>query len=305
MDRNRTIKTASVISLAGNAVLAISKISIGLIAGSLSVLGDGLDSLADIFISLITLVISAVIAHPPDREHPYGHYRAETIATSILSFIIFFIGGQLSLSAAEKLISHDYIQMPGPLAVHVTIASIVGKLILSWSQYRLGKKSGSTMIITNGRNMLNDAVTSAGVLAGLVFVFLFETAIIDRALAIAIGIWIMITAVRIFRGTVTEMMEGESDMDLYNRIFDAVRDTDSLFNPHRVRIRKLGFHYIVDMDVEVAGSMRVKDAHDKVRLLEERIRSSMPNIYDVVIHIEPLGNVEAQERWGLEEKDLR
>jgi len=93
MERNNLIKTASVISVAGNGALAAAKITAGLVAGSMAVLGDGLDSLTDVFISLITLFISTVIDNPPDREHPYGHFRAETVATSALAFIIFFIGG--------------------------------------------------------------------------------------------------------------------------------------------------------------------------------------------------------------------
>ncbi len=305
MNRNKIIRIASIISVAGNAVLAASKILIGFIAGSLSVLGDGLDSLTDVFISLIALAISIIIAHPPDKEHPYGHFRSETIATAVLAFIIFFMGGQLSLSTVEKLIYHDYNQVPGILSVYVTVFSIVGKLILSWSQYKLGKKSESAMIIANSKNMLNDIITSAGVLIGLAFVYFFNMPIIDRILAIIIGIWIMFTAVRIFKGTVTEIMEGETDMDLYNKVFAEVKKVDSLFNPHRVRIRKLGVYYLIEMDVEVEGNSSIHDAHDKVQMLENNIRASIPYIYDIVIHIEPLGNIEHQESWGLKEKDLR
>ncbi len=304
MVRTRIIKTASIVSVAGNTVLALAKITAGLVSGSMAVFGDGLDSLTDVFISLITLVISVVITHPPDREHPYGHFRAETIATSVLAFIIFFIGGQLSLSNLEKLMHHEEVRMPGVLAVYVTVFSIAGKLALAWSQYSLGRKSGSAMIIANGRNMLNDVITSAGVLVGLAFAFYLNTALIDRVLAAAIGVWIMISAVRIFMGTVTEVMEGETDMKLYNIIFEIVRDTEGLHNPHRLRIRKLAYNYILDMDVEVNGNETVKDAHDRVKLLEKKIRAAVPNIYDLIIHIEPLGNFEIHERWGLKEKDL-
>ena len=177
LHRNKTIRIASIISIIGNAILSVSKIVVGLVSGSLSVLGDGLDSLTDIFISLITLVVSVIIAQPPDKEHPYGHYRAETIATSILAFIIFFIGGQLSLSTAEKLFNHDALRMPETLAVYVTVFSIVGKIFLSGSQYILGKKSGSTMLIANSKNMQNDVVTSAGVLIGLGCVFFSPPAV--------------------------------------------------------------------------------------------------------------------------------
>lgn len=304
MQRNSIIKTASIIGVAGNAVLAGLKIVIGLMAGSLSVFGDGLDSLMDIFVSLITLIISYVILRPPDREHPYGHFRAETIATAILAFIIFFVGGQLSLSTLDMLLNHHVNPIPDMLAVYVTIISIVGKVLLAWSQYALGKKSGSPMILANGKNMLNDIITSLGVLIGLIFVFLYKTAIIDMVLAIIIGVWIMFTAVRIFLGTVTEIMEGEADMDMYNRIFEEVKKSHGVCNPHRVRIRKIGYQYIVDMDVEVDGNSRVKDAHEKIADLEKRICSSIPNIYDVVIHIEPEGNYEYREKWGLNEKEL-
>ncbi len=304
MDRNKIIQTASIISVAGNALLAVSKVSVGLYSGSLSVLGDGLDSITDIFISLITLAISIIITQPPDREHPYGHFRAETIATSILAFIMFFIGGQLAISSAGKVLHHEYNQAPGMLAVYVTVFSIAGKLLLSWSQYSLGKKADSPMIIANSKNMLNDIITSCGVLAGLGCIYFFNMPVIDRALAIIIGLWIMFSAVRIFMGTVTEVMEGETDMSIYNRIFDEVKLVDGLYNPHRVRVRKLGINYIIELDVEVDGNSKIKNAHDKVKELENNIRASIPNVYDIVIHIEPRGNFEGEECWGLKEKDL-
>jgi cation diffusion facilitator family transporter len=304
MDRNKIIQTASIISVAGNAILAAAKIAAGILSGSLSVLGDGLDSLTDIFISLITLAISIIIIQPPDREHPHGHFRAETIATSVLAFIIFFIGGQLTLSSIGRLFSHDYNEVPGILSVYVTVISIIGKLLLSWSQFSLGRKAESPMIIANGRNMMNDIITSSGVLLGLGCIYFFNLPVIDRVLAILIGFWIMYSAVRIFMGTVTEMMDGVTDMSIYDRIFEEVRQVDGLSNPHRVRVRKVGAYYIIEMDVEADGNSTIKSAHDRVHVLENRIRNSIANIYDIVIHIEPLGNYDKHERWGLEEKDL-
>jgi cation diffusion facilitator family transporter len=308
MDRNRTIRTASIISIIGNAVLSLSKIVIGLMAGSFSVVGDGIDSLTDIFISVITLTVSKIIAKPPDREHPYGHHRAETIATSILSFIMFFIGGQLVMSVIDKIINHDTIEMPGILAVYVTAFSIAGKLVLAWSQYALGKKSGSDMLIANGKNMQNDVITSTGVLIGLVCVFYFDMPIIDRLLAVMIGGWIMFTAVKIFMGTVTELMEGEVNKELYDKIFEIVKGSEGIENPHRVRITKLGVLYAIDMDVEVNGNLKVCDAHDLIMVLEKKVRAEIPNIYDIVVHIEPLGlhdKLEKNECFGLTEENIR
>lgn len=307
MDRNRTIRTASIISIVGNAVLSLAKVVIGLMAGSLSVVGDGIDSMTDIFISVITLMVSKIIARPPDKEHPYGHHRAETIATSILSFIMFFIGGQLVMSVIDKIMNHDTFEMPEAAAVYVTVFSIIGKLILAWSQYALGKKSGSAMLIANGKNMQNDVITSVGVLIGLGCVFYFNMPVIDRFLAVIIGGWIMFSAVKIFMGTITELMEGEVNPELYNKIFEIVKDSDGVGNPHRVRITKLGVLYAIDMDVEVDGECKVSEAHDLVMALENRIREKIHNVYDIVVHIEPLGlhdNHEQNECYGLTEDNI-
>ncbi len=299
----RTIKLASYISIGGNLALAMLKIVVGFIAGSLAVVGDGLDSLTDIIISLMTLFTAIIIAKPPDREHPYGHSRAETVATSILAFFIFFMGGQLFVSMIEKILMHKAFEMPDPLAVYITIISIVGKYILARTQFALGKKAGSELIIANAKNMQNDMLTSLSVLVGLGFVFLFRVPIVDKILAALIGLWIMYTAVRIFIGIVHEFMEGVEDETLYTRVFEAVRATSGAANPHRTRVRKIGAWYVVDLDVEVDGSLTVNEAHKIAHRIESTIKDSIERIYDVVVHIEPLGNVEERECYGRSPKE--
>ena len=304
-NRNNILKKASIISIVGNSLLALLKIITGIISGSLSVLGDGLDSLTDVFISIITLITSIIISKPPDKEHPFGHYRAETIATSILAFIMLFIGGQLVLSSIDKFFGHNEFQMPGMIAVYVTIFSIASKLLLSWSQFAFGKKAGSSMLIANGKNMLNDVITSSGVLIGLACVFYFNLPVIDKIIALIIGLWIIVSAIRIYWSTINEMMEGDADKELYNKIFEAVKCTEGVGNPHRVRIKKIGALYAIEMDIEVDGNMSVEKAHELTLLIEQKIHQAIENIYDIVIHTEPLGNFEKEERYGLNEHNMQ
>lgn len=296
--RVRTIRLASHISIGGNLLLAVMKITVGFYSGSLAVVGDGLDSLNDVVISLMALYTAVIIARPPDREHPYGHTRAETIATSVLAFAIFSIGLQLFMSTIKDILLGETFNMPEPPAVYIMIVSVVGKYILARTQFALGRKADSQMIIANARNMQNDILTSLSVLLGLGAVFVFRIPVVDKVLAALIGLWIMYTAVRIFIGIVTELMEGVRDETLYTRIFDAVKSTSGAANPHRVRVRKIGSLYVVDLDVEVDGSLTVNEAHDISRRIEAGIRASIPRIYDVLVHIEPLGNVEERERYG-------
>ncbi|MDR2019406.1 MAG: cation transporter, partial [Treponema sp.] len=89
------IKKAALIALTGNALLAALKIGAGIYADSLAVLGDGIDSSVDVLIALMSLVVAGVISRPADATHPWGHGRAETVGTAILSYILFFAGAQL------------------------------------------------------------------------------------------------------------------------------------------------------------------------------------------------------------------
>jgi cation diffusion facilitator family transporter len=102
-NRAAIIRTASLTALAGNTILAALKIGLGLYAGSLAVTGDGIDSSIDVLIAVMTLIVGRVISRPADKEHPWGHGRAETVATAILSCILFFAGAQLILNSSGRL----------------------------------------------------------------------------------------------------------------------------------------------------------------------------------------------------------
>ena len=166
-DRTGIVRKAALIALCGNLVLAALKIATGFISGSLAVLGDGIDSSTDVAIAIMTLSVGFIINQPSDKEHPWGHHRAETIATVALAFIIMFAGFQLFESAFRKLQGGEVSEAPGAIALIVTAISIAGKLILALTQYRLGKKSGSSMILANAKNMTNDIIISARSLSAL------------------------------------------------------------------------------------------------------------------------------------------
>ena len=303
-NRIKIIRFASIVGITGNMILAILKITGGLAGNSMAVIGDGLDSSSDVLISCITLVTAIIIAIPPDREHPYGHHRAETVATSLLAFIIFFMGGQLFLSSGRMILSGVDYYMPETITVVVTVISIAGKLLLAWSQYFMSIKSGSDLLKANAVNMRNDILMSLGVLGGLGLVYLFKMPFLDRLLAMTIGIFIMISAVRIYTGVVTELMEGVEDNTLYSRIFDILRSVQGAGNPHRVRARRLGAMYVIDLDIEVEGNLTVYRAHRVAENVEKALRLGIDNLYDVVVHVEPRGIVDKDECYGINGGDI-
>ncbi|MCP4132829.1 MAG: cation transporter [bacterium] len=301
--RVKLIKIASWLGISGNALLGILKIAIGFQSGSMAVVGDGIDSSTDVIGSVITLFAAAIITKPPDMEHPYGHGRAETVSTTVLSFIIFFAGAQLFISALLKLISGEKTAIPSNLAVYVILISIAGKILLSFSQFSLGKKAKSEMLIANGKNMRNDVIISLGVLGGLGCTILLNLPVIDSIFALLIGLWIMKTSIEIFISTNTELMEGIKDSAIYGQIFRAVEETEGANNPHRARVRKLANFYVIDIDIEVAGNLTVTEGHAIAMKVEDNINRVIDSVYDIVVHVEPLGNIEYREKFGVSKDD--
>ena len=128
--------------------------------------------------------------------------------------------------------------------------------------------------------------------------------IIDLILALIVSIWIIKVAVEIFIDVNTELMDGMRDTDIYKDILDIVNSIEGANNPHRIRIRKISNMYVIGLDIEVDGKMSVSDSHDLVEIVEIKLREKIKNIYDIVIHVEPLGNVEKHEPFGISEKNL-
>ena len=300
----RSIYRAAMVSSVGNGILAAGKISIGFISGSFAVISDGLDSAGDVISSVIMVYTARLMKKPPNIKYPYGYERAESIASKIIAFFIFFAGAQLVFSAIQKLISGEQHEISGTLAISVTIISVLSKVFLALHQKMKSKKLKSHMLKANARNMQNDILISGSVLVGLIFTIHFEIYIIDLILGLAIGIFIMWTAYRIFLSSSTELMDGLQDPSIYNKVFKAINQVKGVYNPHRLRIRQLGNQYVVAVDIEVDGAITVQQSHDLAREVELNIKHHIPNVYDILVHMEPYGKSETDEKFGISKENL-
>lgn len=285
----RQILAASYVSIAVNGLLSAAKIVAGLVSGSFAVIGDGIDSASDVAVSVVMIVAAKVMGKRPNKKYVYGYAKAESIATKILSMIIFFAGAQMFMSAVENLFSHEERVMPGTVAIYVTVASILCKLLLSLYQTRVGKRTGSSMLIANGVNMRNDMIISLSVLVGLFFSFILKMPILDSVTALLVSCFIIRSAIRIFMDSNIELMDGVKDVSVYQKIFDAIKKVDGIGNPHRVRSRSIGGKYMITLDVEADGNMTLTQAHALSNQIEQNIRDNIPEVYDIVVHIEPFG----------------
>ena len=224
MSREKILIRTSWVSTIGNAILSASKIIVGLFAGSLAVLGDGIDSATDVIISIVMIFTARIMNRPPSKKYVFGYEKAEGIATKILSLVIFYAGMQMLLSSVANIFSDATKEVPSAIAIYVTVFSIIGKLLLALYQYKQGKRIDSSLLTANAINMRNDVIISSGVLVGLVFTFIFKLPILDSITGLIISLFIIKSSVSIFIDSNVELMDGVKDVNVYNKIFEAVEE---------------------------------------------------------------------------------
>ena len=300
MSREKILIRTSWISTIGNAVLSVSKIIVGLLAGSLAVLGDGIDSATDVIISVVMIFTARIMSRPPSKKYVFGYEKAESIATKILSLVIFYAGMQMLLSSVESIFSDEAKEIPSAIAIYVTVFSIAGKLLLALYQYKQGKKINSSMLMANAINMRNDVIISSGVLLGLIFTFIFKLPILDSITGLIISLFIIKSSVGIFMDSNVELMDGVKDVNIYNKIFEAVEKVPGAGNPHRVRSRMIGNLYNITLDIEVDPQMTLMQAHEIADAVEKSIENSIDNVYDILVHVEPAGKCQTDEKFGID-----
>jgi len=301
--KTKYIKLAAVIALIGNIILASMKIVVGIFSQSNALIGAGIDSSTDVLISIITLVVVKILSKPADANHPWGHRKAETIATAFLAFIIFFAGAQLIITSLTDLIAGIDTPLPPTIAIVVLIISVSGKILLAGSQYVLGKRADSAMIRANAKNMASDVLISLGVLVGFAVAFLTGSGQADAIMAILIGIWIIKTAIGIFVEANIELMDGNSDMESYRIIVDSVNAVEGAYSLHRARMRCIGGFWDISFDINVDPNCSVAEAHLIASNVENEIKNRLENVLDIMIHVEPLGD-DSIEGFGLSESEI-
>lgn len=304
MSKENKIVFASTVALIANSILTAAKIIVGIISGSLAVLADGFDSASDIISSTISLFAAKLLKRPPDAKYSYGYDKADTVAAKIIAFFMLFAGVQLCVSVISQFIKGETREIPTLLAIIVTVVSIMMKFFLSVYLKNTGQKTKSQMLIANAKNMKMDILLSLSVLVGLFFTIYLELPIIDQIAALAISLWIIYAGFKIFIETSRDLMDGLKDDKIYREIFCAIDSVSGVYNPHRVRTRKIGSKYMINIDIEVNGNITLKAAHDLAHKVERTIKKQVEDVFDVAIHVEPIGDDTKEKQFGLTRESL-
>ena len=273
--------------MAVNALLAAAKLAAGLIGHSYALVADAVESLSDVFSSLIVWRGVVVAASPADADHPYGHGKAEPIAAAVVAGVMIIAAAGITLQAAREVGSPR--PQPELFTLVVLLVTIMIKEGLFRYIFREGEGLGSTLIQTDAWHHRSDAITSLAAAAGISIALLggpgFEKA--DSIAAIVAAGVIAWNGFRLLRPAIAELMDTAPSPTFSEQVQACAREVPGVDAVEKCFVRKMGTEYLVDMHVEVNPQMTVQASHDIAHQVKDKIRERIPSIRDVLVHIEP------------------
>jgi cation diffusion facilitator family transporter len=297
----REVTRAALLGLAVNSGLGAVKLVGGFISGSFVLISDALNSLGDVFTSIIILFALRVAQRPPDAEHPYGHSRAEAIAASNVALLLIVSALAIGWEAIRRLtVMHD---LPPTWTLWIAGANVVIKESLYRYKVEVGNRTGSQAIIANAWDHRSDALCSLAVLIGLGVVRWGGQSFIwaDEAAALVVVAAIVWSGVKLFRSSASELMDVQASDILVTSIRETARAVPGVRGVETLWVRKSGLEYFADIHIEVDQDWTVAEGHRVSHVVKDRLLKAFPVLLDVLVHLEPFPHTHSSgQRVGVE-----
>ena len=287
MNRLQRGLRATFTGLAVNLVLATTKLLAGIFGHSHALVADAVESLADVFSSVIVWRGLVVAAEPPDADHPYGHGKAEPLAAAAVSAMLLIAAGWIVAQALQEIAEPH--QTPAPFTLAVLALVIVIKESLFRFVLRESASVQSSAVRTDAWHHRSDAITSFAAAVGITVSLIggpgYESA--DDWAAIAAACVIAWNGWRLMRPALNDLMDSSPNQDVVDRIRSVAESVAGVGAVEKCLVRKMGYQYQVDMHVEVDPQMTVQRSHEIAHDVKNKVCGDLPTVRDVLVHIEP------------------
>ena len=266
-----------------NLLVAVMKIGVGLLSGALSMVADGFHSTMDGASNVVGLVAMRVAKAPPDSNHPYGHRKAETLASLFIGILLIFTAYEILSSAVQRLFEGDTPQISG-LSFGVMIVTIVINLLTSIYERRRGRALKSEILLADAVHTRSDIGVSLTVLAGLVGVHL-GWGWLDAGMGLIIAGVIGFSSLQILRQAIHVLMDRAAvPRDAIEALARSIPGVQSV---EQVRSRGQHDETYIDLHVRVKPDLPTELAHNIAHAVQDKLKAQYPQVIDVTIHIEP------------------
>ncbi|OGC78759.1 MAG: cobalt-zinc-cadmium resistance protein [candidate division Zixibacteria bacterium RBG_16_40_9] len=277
----------TIIGILANALLAGIKGLAGILGNSYALIADAVESGTDVFSSLVVLGGLRLSKVPPDKDHPYGHGKAEPLAAAVVSLGLIVAALSIAIQSIREIKTPHH--APASFTLLVLVVAVVTKEILFRFVFKTGLSLGSTVVKTDAWHHRSDALTSLAAFVGISIALLggpgYESAD-DWAALFASGV-IVFNGIRLLRPAILEAMDTAPSGEVTKQILQTAGQVPGVIGLDKCFVRKMGFDYYVDLHVIVDANLPVRKAHKIGHDVKDQLRRQYSKIRDVLVHIEP------------------
>ena len=286
-------------SMSVGVVLATVKIIVGVHAGSTSLVSDGCEAAADVLSSAFVYAGLLLASRPPDKEHPYGHGRYETVAGLAVGAILLLSGAAILWNAFVRFQDNNQLET---YALYPLFAAFVLKIALAATKFRIGKRIDSAALTADGWHDITDLLSTSVAFLAISLALLnparFRMA--DHIGGIVIGFIIVFLSVRVVVQTVGQLIDTMPEPAKLAELRSVALSVPGTLGIEKCFARRTGLKYHVDLHLEVDPDLTVRESHGIARLVKRQIKEELRWVADVLIHVEPADMAAPEERPALE-----
>jgi cation diffusion facilitator family transporter len=272
-------------------VLGVAKIITGVASNSLALISDGVHSLSDLLTDAFVLIITHISHAEPDRDHPYGHRRFETLGTIALGIVLFAVASIIGFDSIERLGSDSALPIPGWTGLLVAFVSIISKEWIYRYTKKVAELTNSSLLLANSWHSRTDSFSSIAVLVGVLGAMLGYP-VMDSLAAIFVAVMIAKIAWDLVASSLRELVDTALPKDKVNAIYAHINRLQGIVHVHELRTRQHGGRSFVDLHVQVNKRISVSEGHFLADYISGSMKKAFPDISDIVVHIDPEEDIE-------------
>ena len=288
--REKIVRKVTWVGLWANLFLAGLKFMAGIMGKSQALVADAIHSLTDLTTDIAVIAGSHYWSRPPDEDHPYGHKRLETLVTVFIGLVLAAAGLGIGWKAISTLQQKNAMP-PGWIAVMAAFISIICKeAIYRWTA-KTGKRLKSPALAANAWHHRTDALSSLPVLVAVAGAKAFPSwSFLDRLGATVVSIFILHASIKIIWPAVSELIDAGVPTETRKKIRAMALKNEDVLQVHDIRTRYISSSIQVDLHIVVNGSITVREGHVIADDVRDRIIAEIPEVLDVVVHVDPPEN---------------
>lgn len=290
---SKEIRKVGIVTIICNVLLSLIKVVAGILSSASSLISDGIHSASDVLSTVVVLIGAKLSSKSPDKEHPFGHERMESIASIILAMLLGGTSFLLGYRGIVSIINYSKGIVPTSsgfiyLALGSSIASIVVKFVMYLYTVRVAKKINSTSLKADSYHHLSDSLSSIGSVLGIVGLMIGGNwSILDPIASIIIALFILKVAFDIAKVSVNEVVDHSAPEEFEKEIRNITTSTRGVLNINSLKTRQFGNKFYVELEIAVDGSITVEKGHNIAKSVHDKIESNYSNIKHCMVHVDP------------------